>query len=37
MKETLSEFFGIACATIVSIAAFVGIKTLYLYILALIA
>jgi hypothetical protein len=36
MKETLSEFFGIACAAIISVAAFVGIKTLYFYILTLI-
>ena len=37
MKETLSEYFEIIIAAIVSIAAFIGIKSLYAYILVLIA
>lgn len=37
MKETLSEFFEVACIAAVAIAAFIGTKALYLYIIGLIA
>ena len=36
MKETIAEYFEVAVIAVVAIAAFIGVKTMYLYILALI-
>lgn len=36
MKETIIEYFEIAVVSVVAIAAFIGVKTMYMYILALV-
>ena len=36
MKETITEYFELAVIAVVSIAAFVGVKTMFMYILALV-